>query len=348
MHTSAFHRRTFVVASVLALAGVAPHSLRAQGKPEKTKVSLLVDGEAALCHLPLTVADQLGYFKAEGVELEISDTVGGARSPLGGAGAAVDVFAGAFEQTIHSQARNQFHQSFVLQGRTPQVALGVSTRNMPDYQSPADLRGRRIGVIGLGAPSQTVANMLLQQAGVPAAEVHFVPVSAGMGALLALRSGLVDALSSPDPVMGMLEQKGEVKIVADTRSLKATLALFGAAMPGVGLSAPLEFIRKNPNTVQALSNAMVHGLKWLQTAGPSDIIKIVPESYFLGDRALYLAAFNKAREAISTDGLLPEDGPKTAWKALASFDPTVRASKIDLAKTYTNEFARRAKERFKA
>jgi NitT/TauT family transport system ATP-binding protein len=69
--------------------------------------------------------------------------------------------------------------------------------------------------------------------------------------------------------------------------------------------------------------------------------------YLLGDRALYLASFNKVREAIALDGLLPADGAKTALKALASFEPTVKADKIDLAKTYTNDFARRAKDRFK-
>ena len=88
--------------------------------------------------------------------------------------------------------------------------------------------------------------------------------------------------------------------------------------------------------------------KLLQTAGPSDIIKTVPEAYLLGDRGLYLASFNKVREAFSLDGVVPEDGVKTALKALASFDTTVRAEKIDLAKTFTNEFSKRAKEKFKA
>jgi NitT/TauT family transport system substrate-binding protein len=110
----------------------------------------------------------------------------------------------------------------------------------------------------------------------------------------------------------------------------------------------LAFVQKNPRTVQALANAIVHALKWLQTAGPSDIVKIVPESYFLGDRAAYLAAFNKAREAISPDGLVPEEGPKTALTALGRFDSVVKTAKIDLAKTYTNDFARRAKERYRA
>jgi NitT/TauT family transport system substrate-binding protein len=97
-----------------------------------------------------------------------------------------------------------------------------------------------------------------------------------------------------------------------------------------------------------MANAIVHGLKWLQTAGPSDIIKTVPEAYLLGDRALYLASFNKVREAISLDGLLPEEGAKTALRALASFDTAIKADKIDLGKTYTNEFARRAERKIQS
>jgi NitT/TauT family transport system substrate-binding protein len=110
----------------------------------------------------------------------------------------------------------------------------------------------------------------------------------------------------------------------------------------------VEFVDKHPNTCQALANAVVHSLKWLQTAGPGDIIKTVPETYLLGDRALYLASFDKVRESISPDGIVPVDGPKTALAAITSFDTTVKADKIELSKLYTNDFARRAKERFKA
>jgi NitT/TauT family transport system substrate-binding protein len=148
--------------------------------------------------------------------------------------------------------------------------------------------------------------------------------------------------------MTMLEQKGEVRIISDTRTLKGTSEVFGGPMPAACLYASAEFVQKNPITCQALANAIVHGLKWLQTAGPSDIIKTVPESYLLGDRALYLASFNKVREAIALDGMMPEEGPKTAVRALATVDPAVRSDRIELDKTYTNDFARRAKEKFKA
>jgi len=149
-------------------------------------------------------------------------------------------------------------------------------------------------------------------------------------------------------VMTMLEQKGEVRIIQDTRTLKGTLDLFGGSMPSACLYAASDFVQKNPNTCQALANAMVHGLKWLQTAGPSDMINTVPESYLLGDRALYLAAFNKTRESISPDGMMPDDGPSIALAAFGQYDATLRLARLNASKTYTNEFARRAKQRFLA
>jgi NitT/TauT family transport system substrate-binding protein len=346
MTTSRFlNRRQF---TALAAAAVASSALRAQGKPERSKVAIAVGGKASFYYLPLTIAEQLGYFKAEGLDVEISDFAGGSRALQAVVGGSADVVSGAYEHTINLQSKNQVFQSFVLQGRAPQIALGVSTRAMPNYRTVADLRGKKIGVTAPGSSTNMVANLVLSRAGLKASDVSFIGVGTSAGALAALRSGQIDAMSNIDPVMTMLEQKGDVKIISDTRTLKGTQEVFGGPMPAGCLYAPADFVQKNPGTCQALANAMVHALKWLQTAGPSDLVKTVPESYLLGDRALYLASFNKIREAIALDGLLSEDGAKTALKALASFDPGVKEGRIDLGKTYTNEFARRAKEKFKA
>jgi NitT/TauT family transport system substrate-binding protein len=341
-------RRTFTSAAAVAAACIAAPALRAQPKLEKTKISLAVGGKAAFYYLPLTISEQLGYFKAEGLDLEISDFAGGARALQALVGGSADIVSGAYEHTINMQSKNQFVQAFVLQGRAPQIAVGVSTKAMPDYRTLADLKGKKIGVSAPGSSTNMVANLVLSRAGIKPNEVSFVGVGTSAGALAALRSGQIDAMSNTDPVMTMLEQKGEVKIISDTRTLKGTQEVFGGPMPAGCFYTHAEFIEKNPNTCQALANAIVHGLKWLQTAGPSDIIKTVPENYLLGDRALYLASFNKVREAIALDGLIPEEGARTALRALASFDPSIKPERIQLAKTYTNDFARRAKEKFKA
>ncbi|MDR3454044.1 MAG: ABC transporter substrate-binding protein [Rhodoferax sp.] len=348
MENFTLNRRKLGTLATAAAASLAVPALRAQPNLEKPKLAIAVGGKAAFYYLPLTIAEQLGYFKAEGLDVEISDFAGGAKALQAVVGGSADVCSGAFEHTIALQSKGQYYEAFVLQGRAPQIAIGVSTRNMPDYKSLADLKGKKIGVSAPGSSTNMVANLVLSRAGIKPTDVSFIGVGTAGAALTAMRTGQIDAMSNTDPVMTMLEQKNEVRIISDTRTLKGTLDVFGGPMPAGCLYASAEFIQKNPNTCQALANAIVHGLKWLQTAGPGDIIKTVPESYLLGDRALYLASFNKVREAISPDGVIPDEGARTALRALASFDPSIKADKIVLRKIYTNTFANRAKERFTA
>lgn len=341
-------RRTLATAAAWAAALVAAPALRAQPRPEKTKIIIAVDGKTAFYNLPLTIAEQLGYFTAEGLEVDIDDFASGSQALAALEGDSADIGSGAYENVVNLQTRGHNFQAFVLQGRAPAIAIGISVKSMPRYRVIADLKGKRIGVSALGSSTHRMARLVLSRAGLKADDVSYIGVGTAAGALSAFRAGQIDALSGEDPAMTLLEQRGEIRIIADTRTLKGSADVFGGPMPAGCLYAPLDFVKNNPRTVQALTNATVHSLKWLQTAGPSDIIKVVPEAYFLRDRAVYLAAFNKVREVISPDGVIPEEGPQTAARALARLDPTVKLGHIDLAKTFTNVFALKAKQRFNA
>jgi NitT/TauT family transport system substrate-binding protein len=177
--------------------------------------------------------------------------------------------------------------------------------------------------------------------------VSYVGVGASQGAVAAMRSGQIDAISNLDPVITILQRAGDIKIVSDTRDPAESEKVFGGPMPAACLYAPVSFVEKNPNTAQALTNAIVRANKWIQQAGPSDVIKVVPEGYLLGDRAVYIDAFLKAKGALSPDGIFPEAGSATAMRALASVDEKIAAAKLDLKANYTNEFARRANQKYK-
>ena len=348
MQTTRLQRRRFHQLVVVGAAVVAAPLLVAQIKPEKAKITVAAGGKASFYHLPLTIADQLGYFKAEGIDLEISEFEGGTRTLQAVMGGAADVVSGAYEHTIQLQSKSQFFQSFVLQGRAPGIAMGVSTKTVPHFKSIADLRGKKIAVSAPGSSNNMLANLVLYRAGMKSEDVNFVVVGTPAAAVAAVRLRQVDAICDVDPTMTMLEQKGDIRLIVDTRTLKGTLEVFGGMMPAACLYAPQEFLQKNPGTAQAMANAVVHALKWLQTAGAGDIIKAVPESYLLGDRGLYLASFNKVREAFAVDGLMPDEGSNIALKALASVDSGFASGKINLNRTFTNEYARKAKDRFKA
>ena len=67
---------------------------------------LAVGGKAAFYYLPLTIAEQLGYFKDEGLDVEISDFAGGAKALQALVGGSADVVSGAYEHTHqHAAAR---------------------------------------------------------------------------------------------------------------------------------------------------------------------------------------------------------------------------------------------------
>ena len=336
-------RRTLITATASWLA--LPALVRAQA-PEKPKTTIAVGGKNLLYYLPLTIAEQLGYFKAEGLDVTIVDFAGGARALQAVVGGSADVVSGAFEHTVNMQHKGQRLRAFALQGKAPQIVLGVSPKTMAGYKTPADLKGKKIGVTAPGSSTNVMVNFFLAKAGLKPSDVSIIGVGAAQGAVAAMRSGQIDAISNLDPVITLLQRSGDLKVLSDTRVVAEAEKVFGGPMPAACLYAPQAFIDKNPNTVQALTNAIVRADKWIQAAGPGEIIKTVPESYLLGDRAVYIDAFLAAKGALSPDGMIPEKGADTAFRALASIDAEIAKSKLDLAAVYTNEFVRKANAKY--
>lgn len=337
-------RRPLLKAAVATLAA-APALLRAQPL-EKPRVSIAVGGRNLLYYLPLTIAEQRGYFKAEGLDVGIVDFAGGSQALRAVVGGSADVVSGAFEHTVNMQHKGQRLRAFVLQGRAPQIVLGVSTRTMASYRTVADLKGRKIGVTAPGSSTHVMTNFILAKAGLKPADVSIIGVGATQGAVAAMRSGQIDAISNLDPVITLLQRSGDLRIVSDTRVVAEADKVFGGPMPAACLYAPQAFIDRNPATVQALANAIVRADKWIQTAGPSEIINAVPEAYLLGDRAVYIDAFLAAKGALSPDGLFPDKGPETALRALASIDAEIAKAQLDLGAVFTNDFAKKANARY--
>lgn len=344
-----WNRRDFLGAGA-ALMGSGGLGLGAQtlgaGVPA---VVIAVDQKDAFSYLPLTIAERQGYFADEGLAVAVREfrEPGVALKAL--QTGAAQVLSGPYGHTFDQQLMEEAHTAFVLQGRTPQLVLGVSHKAVPRFTGLQDLRGRRIGVMGMDSASHRVTNLLLDRVGPGVRnDVQYLGMSSPTEAVTRFHSGDIDAICFDEPVITLLEQSGALRVVADTRTVRGCTEVFGGPLPTGCLSAPATYLKQQEKVCQALANAMVHALKWLQTAGPSDIIKTVPESFFMGDRALYLAAFSRAREAWTPDGLMPSNGPSIALGVWRGTRSKQTADRINLAQTFTNDFARKAKARFKA
>lgn len=334
--------KTLLIVAALAFAPLA------QAQLEKRDVHIAVGGKASFYYLPLTIAEQLGYFRDEGLNLKISDFAGGAVALRAVVGGSADVVSGAYEHTISLQSKKQFFRAFALQGRLPQIAFGVSSAKAGQVKSLKDLKGLRIGVSAPGSSTHNLVKQLLVKGGLdPNKDAAIIGVGLGAQAVAAIKSGQIDAISNTDPVMTKLEQDNAIKLLADTRTVKGTQEVWGAPLPAGCLYAPIEFTQKYPNTAQALANAIVRADKWIARASATDVAKVVPEAYLMGDRALYLFSYDKVKEAISPDGIISDAGAKATLKALGAFDPNIKESEIRLEQTYTNDFAKKANAKYK-
>jgi NitT/TauT family transport system substrate-binding protein len=330
-----------IVVAALALAFSLAGAAHGQTL-EKKQVILGVGGKTALYYLPLTICERLGYFKEQGLDVTINDFRGGAQSLQALVGGSVDVVTGAYEHTIRMQAKGQDVRALIELGRFPGIVVALRKERAANYKSAADLKGMKIGVTAPGSSTNFFVMYLMSKAGLKPADASYIGVGIGPSAVAAIKKGELDALSNLDPVMTKLEQDGDIKIIADSRSEEGTRAIFGGSNPAAVLYARQDFIEKNPNTAQALVNAFYKTLKWLEQASPEQIAATVPEDYFLGDRALYIAAVKANKPVYSLTGVIPAAGMTSAADMLLAFDDELKDAKVDLAKTFDGRFVKKA------
>jgi NitT/TauT family transport system substrate-binding protein len=328
----------------LALAALTALGLMAgsaQAAPEKAKLEIGVGGKALLYYLPLTIAEQKGYFKTEGLDVTINDFGGGAKSLQALVGGSVDAVTGAYEHTIRMQEKGQDIRAVIELGRFPGIVLAVKKDLQGKVKTAADLKGMKIGVTAPGSSTNFFVNYLIAKAGGNYKDSAFIGVGAGAAAM---QKGEIDAISNLDPVISKLEMDKTVFILADSRTEAGTKAIFGGSNPAAVLYLKNEFIEKNPQTTQALVNAFHKALVWLSKAKPEDVAATVPEAYYLGDKPLYIAAVKNSLETYSRTGVISPDGMKSAFNMLAQFDEGLAKSNLDLNKTFSDKFVKAVKK----
>ncbi|MGZ5100692.1 MAG: ABC transporter substrate-binding protein [Usitatibacter sp.] len=315
---------------------------------EKNKITIAVGGKNLFYYLPLTVAERKGYFRDEGLEVEIPDFAGGAKALQALVGGSADMVSGAYEHTINMAAKKQPIKAVVLQAKYSSIALVMPKDKAAKYKSAKELKGLKIGVTAPGSSTNMFVNNLLAKEGLKPTDVSIVGVGAGSGAVAAMEKGEIDAISNLDPVLTQLESTGKFAAVADSRTEKGMKDIYGGDYHASVIYITDEFIKKNPNTVQAVVNAMVRADKWIAKATPQEIVDLMPNEYKAGNPSLYKEALLKNMIGFSEDGLMSMKAAENVYKVLRQFEPSViAAGKMDLNATFDNSFVKKAQAKYR-
>jgi NitT/TauT family transport system substrate-binding protein len=323
----------FAAALAIALA-------TASGAQAAEKISIMVGGIEKIIYLPARLAEQLGYFKEEGLDVELLSEPAGVNAEDEMLAGAVQGVVGFYDHTIDLQAKGKYAESVVQFSHAPGEVELVSAKMADQIKSPADFKGKSLGVTGLGSSTNFLTQFLAVKNGVKLGEFTSVPVGAGNTFIAAMQHGQIDAGMTTEPTISRLLKTGEAKILVDMRSVDTTRAALGGVYPAACLYMQTDWVEKHPVEVQKLANVFVKTLRYIATHSAEEIAAQMPKDYYTGDKAMYVNALATGKQMFTADGVMPSDGPPTVLQVLSTFDKTVKGKTIDLSKTYTTSFVK--------
>jgi len=310
----------------LLLAGCGSH--------KAAEIRIAIGGQAQLIYLPVTLAQELGFYQDAGLNVTLLDFPGGAKALEALMGGSADVVCGFYDHTIQMAAQGKDLRAFVAMLRYPGLVL-VS----PSAGNIEDLKGKTVGVSAPGSSTHMFLNYLLVKHGMKPDDVSNASIGMSATAVGAVTHNKVDAAVMTDPALAIVrKQMPGLHILADTRTAEGVRSVFGVdSYPSAVLYSKAEWVEKNRETAKQLAGAMVRTLSWMRSHTPEEIREKMPASFRTEDVVTDVEVLRTAQAMLSVDGKFTAEAVEAVHKVLSASLPTVRDGKIDLSKTYTNE-----------
>jgi NitT/TauT family transport system substrate-binding protein len=293
-----------------------------------------------MIYLPTTLAQELGFYRDEGLDVELQDFAGGAKALQALVGGSADVVSGFYDHTIQMAAEGKPLVAFVTMLRFPGLVLVTSPQSAAAVTKIEDLRGRIAGVTTAGSSSQMMLTYMLQRHGVAADSVSITAIGSAATAIAAVEHGKVDAGMMADPAFTIVARRNaSVRVLADLRTAEGVKEAFGATTyPSSVLYTKADWLGGHRDTTAKLARAITRTLAWMHAHTPQEVADKTPKTFRGEDDALYVEALRSSMPMFSPDGAMAADGAEEVRVLLSGSMDNVRRTSIDISKTFTNEF----------
>ncbi|MGW7425123.1 ABC transporter substrate-binding protein [Streptomyces sp. NPDC054813] len=318
-------------------------STGSKGDGKGTKVKIMVGGLDKVIYMPAMLTQRLGYFDAEGLDVELLTEPAGVQAETALVAGQVQGTVGFYDHTLDLQTKGKAVESVVQFSRAPGEVEVVSTKAAGDITSPKDFKGKKLGITSLGSSTDFLTKYLAVENGVKVSDFSPVAVGAGATFIAALQKGAIDGGMTTDPTVATILDKKAGKVLLDMRTPEGSQKALGGPYPSSSLYMQTDWVNGHKDTVQKLVNAFVKTLKWMSTHSAAEIAAKMPADYAQGDKTLYTQSIKSTLPMFTDDGVMPENGPETVEKVLKAFNTNIQNADVDLSKTYTTEFVEAAK-----
>ena len=300
----------------------------------ETKISLAVDGIKVVRNLPVLLADHLGYFKDEGLDVTLKETAANAEIDAQLADGRIAGMVAYYHHTIVAQFEGRDCASVITMGVTPGYELLVAQQLKGKVSKLSDLKGKRIITGGPHSAKSTSINWIMLHQGFALSDFTAIPPKDKAWIAATLKNGDADFVIAPEPDAGFYEAQGVASVFADLYSVEGTRVAVGSVFPTTVLYMATPYARAHPELTRQLVSVFRRALGYINSHTAAEIAAIVPE--IVGAEGKEPRVLAQGVKMFATDGVMPDAAARAEAQAIIALFPEY--AKVDLAKTYTNEF----------
>lgn len=328
-------RKTLLAAALCTVLAAAAPLAQAADAP----ITIMVGGINKIIYLPAKLTEALGYFKDEGLNVELQSQPAGVDAENQLIAGAVQGVVGFYDHTIDLQSKGKEIQAITVFCKVPGEVELVSTKaQAAGFKTMADVKGKTLGVTGLGSSTDFLTRYLADRQGVAQKDYTLLPVGAGNTFVAAMKQDRIQAGMTTEPTISEMLKSGDAKVLVDMRTEKDTIAALGGVYPAASFYVQNTWAESHKEQASKLAHAFARTMEYLHTHSAEEIAEKVPRDYYGSDKALYVQALASSLAMFTTDGKMPVGGPETVLKVLSTYKPLVKSKNIDLSKTYTNAY----------
>lgn len=228
------------------------------------KITIIVGGMEKQIYLPAVLTQQLGYFKDQGLDVELLNSRAGVEAENELLAGAVQGVVGFYDHTVDLQSKGKYIQSIVQFSQAPGEVELVSAKH-PEIKSPADFKGATLGVTGLGSSTDFLTQYLAVRSGLKPGDYTLLPVGAGNTFIAAVKQDQIQAGMTTEPTIAKLLKTGEASILVDMRTPEKTKEALGGDYPAASFYVQSSWLEGHKDEAQKLANAFVKTMKFIAT-----------------------------------------------------------------------------------
>jgi NitT/TauT family transport system substrate-binding protein len=302
-------------------------------------VTMMVGGIDKQIYLPYQLAQDLGYFKKYGVNMQLStEQNGGVGAETAMASGQVDLAGAWYVHTIDFQEKGKDVINLVqLSGAPGEREMCTKSSGIT---SPAQWKGKTLGVTDIGSGTDELTEYLAHRYGLNTSQFNRAAVGAGPTFVAALQNNRIQCGMTSQPTAGAVQSKGVGVSALNLATTAGAQRWLGGAYPAAGVLARADWVASHKQIAQDVVDAMVATMHWIATHTAAQIADAMPPQFVsngLTTRAAYISELASDKGQFLPDGMMPANGPQTvlAVEKLVGNAP----QPINLAGTYTNAYA---------